>query len=242
MKYWLAYIFVLVLFSCKKENMFDCLKPFGSVETETRTVSVFNQIVISSKVNVYLKQDNYYEVSVKAGKNMLSNIHTEAANGVLTIKDKNTCNFVRDPKNHIDIYITAPHFKYIKQLGEGTVYCVNTIQEDTLIIRIEASGDVHMDINTHLFDGSTHGNGDCYVSGTTDYFYYNYNGTNFIYASGLNVHSYIYLESHSVGHAYVNANNIGMDAALFTDGNIYYTGTPAFMHYTSRGKGSVIKE
>ncbi|GAB4204391.1 MAG: hypothetical protein Fur0023_12160 [Bacteroidia bacterium] len=230
----------LSFLSCKKENAFDCVKPTGKIITETRQTPYFHTIIINDKLDVYLKQDNL-NVSVKAGKNIIQNIITEVKNETLYIANNNKCNFIRDPQKKIEIYIHLPHLKYLKHNGSGNIYSVNTFVQDTIVIRMETPGDVHLNVQTKYFGGSTHGNGDLYVSGQTDYFYYHYNGTNFIYAEQLKINQYCYLESHSVGHAYVNIDHIGMDATLFSNGNIYYRGNPTYLHSSSKGKGKVIQ-
>lgn len=240
-----SYLFISVLIllsnNCQKENAFDCLKPTGKIITETRQTPSFHTIIIKDKIDVYLNQSNLFNVSVKAGKNIIDNVITKVENETLYISNSNKCNFIRDPKKKIEVYVDLPELKYLKHNGSGNIYANQTFVQDSMIIRIESPGDVHLQIQTHYFGGSTHGNGDLYVSGQTDYFYYNYNGTNFIHAENLKINNYTYLESHSVGHAYVNIDNIGMDAALFSNGNIYYRGNPTYIRYSSKGKGKVIR-
>jgi hypothetical protein len=241
MRWWMILILSFYFNSCKKENAFDCIKPTGKIISETRNVSNFHTIIVEDKIDVYLKQDNF-NVMVKAGKNLINNVRTEVKNETLYVSNNNKCNFIRDPKKKIEVYIDLPYLKYLKHIGSGNIYSLNTFIQDSLIIRMETPGDVHLQVQTHYLGGSTHGNGDLYVSGKTDYFYYNFNGTNFIYAENLQVNNYIYLESHSVGDAFVNADNIGMDVALFTNGNVYYSGNPVFLNYSSKGKGKVVKK
>lgn len=239
------FIYTVILFvllaGCKKDNNFNCPVFTGKTITEERNISYFHTIIIQDKIDVYLKQDANIRINVKAGKNLISNIKTEVKNETLYVSDKNKCGFIRDPKKKIEVTISLPKIKYLKHTGSGNIYTLNTFIQDSIIIRMETPGDIHLQVQTNYFGGSTHGNGDLYISGNTNYFYYNYNGTNFIYASNLKINNYTYLESHSVGHAYVNINNAGMDAALFSDGNIYYSGTPNYLNYTSKGKGTVIK-
>ena len=241
--YFTPFIFLLLFISsCQKENAFDCLKPWGKIIEEIRPASPFHTIVVQDNIEVYLKQEAF-QIRVKAGKYLIDNVYTEIVNETLYIRNKNQCHFIRDPKKKIEVYVHLPKLKYLKHTGYGNIYTINTFVQDTMILRMETPGDVHLQVQTHYFGGSTHGNGDLYISGNTDYFYYYYNGTNFIYASPLSILHYAYLESHSVGHAYLHLSaNSGMDAALFSHGNIYYTGNPSYLKYTSKSKGIVIKQ
>lgn len=240
----IIFISISLLFfsNCKKDNPFDCFTPSGKIISETRSASAFHTIIIKDKMDIYLQQDSEYKIEVKAGKNIIHNVITEVKNETLYISNNNRCNFIRDPKKKTEVNISLPQLKYLKHTGSGNIYSINTFVQDTIIIRIESPGDVYLKVQTHYFGGSTHGNGDLYISGSTDLFYYNYNGTNFIYADNLQIQQYAYLESHSVGHAFININSAGMDAALFSNGNIYYYGNPNYLNFHSKGKGKVIKK
>lgn len=229
-------------YACNKKNTFNCFTPAGKYTTEHRSLPSFHSIVIQDNIDVYLTQNSEYTAVVKAGKNLISNIHTEVKNETLYISNENKCNFLRDPKKKVEAYIHLPELRYLKHIGSGNISTLNTFVQDTLLLRIESPGDVRISVQTNYTGGSTHGNGDLYISGGTNYFYYYYNGTNYIHAENLKINNYTYLESHSVGHAYVNINNAGMDAALFSNGNIYYSGNPIFLNYYTRGKGTVIKQ
>ena len=68
----------------------------------------------------------------------------------------------------IKLYITAPYFKHIKNIGLGTIENLGTITQDEINIRIENSGDVKLNLDTKRVTGSVHGNGDLYLTGTTN--------------------------------------------------------------------------
>ncbi len=100
-----------------------------------------------------------------------------------------------------------------------------------------------VDLNTYRITGSAHGNGDMYLTGTTNRLESDYTGTNYLYAYGLTVSEYVYLHSVSIGHAYVNAPENGlMDIGIDRAGNVYYKGNPSTIHLTKNGKGNLIQE
>ena len=101
----ILFVFAFVVNSCKKENLYDCFKPTGTIETRVIEVSDFQHVVVFDKIDLYLTQGPNFEVKLEAGKNLFMNIKTTVSNGTLTIDNINKCNFVRSPKKKIVAYI-----------------------------------------------------------------------------------------------------------------------------------------
>lgn len=239
-------IFIICMsafFSCKKENMADCFTSAGKTNVIYHDVKDFNCIELNDKMDLYLTQGSTFEVKVEAGANLQRLIKTELEGETLRVDNHNTCNFVRGYDHKISVYVTAPNFKHIKHAGLGTIKSVNTIIQDEISYRNENSGDLKLDVNTKKILGSSHGNGDTYLTGISESLEIDYNGTNYLYADGLNVTSYIYLHSLTIGHTYIKAPENGlMDIIIERSGNIYYTGNPSVIHLTKKDKGDLIKE
>lgn len=229
--------------SCKKESMCDCVKSTGPTNVIYRDVKDFNCIFLRDKMDLYLIQGPEFEVKVEAGENLQRLIKTELDGETLKVFNNNRCNWVRGYKHKIKVFITAPNFKYIQHAGLGTIESSNTIVQNEIKLRTENSGDLRLDMNMHKIVASAHGNGDMYLSGSTDILENDYTGTNYLYANGLNITSYVYLHSVSIGHAHINAPENGlMDIIIDRAGNIYYKGNPAEIRLTKNGKGELIRE
>lgn len=241
-----VYIYFLLLAgftSCKKENLCDCVKVTGAGNVIYHDVQGFTCIDVKDKMNLYLTQGPNYEVRVEAGRNLQPLIKAELDGETLKVFNTNRCNWVRGYKHKIDVYITAPYYKYIINNGVGPVKSVNTIVQDTITLKTGNSGEIRLDLNTKVTMCSAHGNGDIYLSGTTKNLQNDYTGTNFLYANELWVSDYVYLHSVSIGHAYINAPPNGlMDIVLERAGNIYYKGDPARINVVKNDKGNLIKE
>lgn len=234
---------LFLFFSCKKENLCDCVKSTGPTNVIYRDLKDFNCIFLKDKIDLYLTQGPQFEVRVEAGANLQKLIKTELDGETLKVYNNNRCNWVRGYKHKIKVYVTAPYFKYLKHGGLGVIQSLNTITQDTISLRTENSGDFRLDLNTYRVVGSAHGNGDMYLTGTTDRLESYYYGTNYLYAYGLNISSYVFLDSYSIGHAYINAPENGlMDIKIDRAGNIYYKGNPATINLTRNGKGNLIQE
>ncbi len=243
-KVYILLLFLLgFLFSCKKENLCDCVKSTGPTNVIYHDVQNFTCIDVKDKINVFLTQGPNYEVKVEAGRNLQPLIKAKMEGDTLHIFNTNRCNWVRGYKHEINVYITAPHFKYILHNGVGPMRTTNRIVQDTLTCRTNNSGELRLDADIGVIMCSAHGNGDIYLTGITDNLQNDYTGTNYLYAADLTVRKYIYLHSVSIGHAYVNAPPGGlMDIHMERSGNIYYKGEPSQINLVKNGKGDLIKE
>lgn len=233
----------MALFSCKRENLCDCLTSTGPTNVIYRNVQNFNSIVLEDKMDLFLTQGPNYEVRVEAGANMQRLIKTELDGETLKVMNDNTCNWVRGYNHSIKVYVTAPYFKYIKHAGLGTMQSLNTIVQDEITARNENSGDLRLNVNVQKVTGSSHGNGDTYLTGQTQQLAYDYVGTNYLFTSELEVKNYMYLHSVTIGHSHIKAPENGlMDIIIEKAGNVYYSGNPKTINLTRRGKGQLIKE
>jgi len=229
--------------SCKKENSCDCLKSYGDIVTETRNLASFNTLQSFDKIEVYYIQDTTATTctaKVVTGKHLMSNISTEVSGGVLQIKNKNTCNFVRGSHNEVTVYVTAPHVKNFIQDGVGTMYSGNTIKQDSVGYNVRNSGDIHLNVDVNVVHGSMFGIGDIYLSGNCQNHLVNSTGECFINAQDLQVAAYCYVSYKSTGEAHVNVSG-ELDVVINYTGNIYYTGSASVIRKTVNGSGDLIK-
>ncbi len=242
-KFILTVIICFIFFSCKKENMCDCIKSSGAHIATYRDIVDFNCIELKDKMDLYVAQGSEFEVRIEAGKNLQSLIKTELDGETLRVFNNNRCNWVRGYDEKIKVYITAPYFKYLLNSGIGNIESINTITQDLITFRTGSSGDIILNVNTGTIRASAHGNGDIYLSGTTNSLENDYTGTNFLYASDLQVANYVYLHSVSIGKAYVNAPQNGlMDVVIDQSGNVYYSGNPKTVNLTKNSTGDLIKQ
>lgn len=245
-RYYLIALGFLSLFpSCRKENALDCFKANGKDRSDLRILGDFHTVEISSKIDVTILQGSDYSVEVIAGKNIIKNLSAKVSNGVLLIDNLNTCNFVRGYKRGIKVNITASHIQKVINNGVGTITFSEGFTEDTLVVRAESSGDIHVNGAYNQIRTSSHGNGDMYVSGSCNSFFIYAKGTNFVHAEDLKVKDYIFVHSLTLGDCHINAESLNkLEANIQDDGNVYYKGEPLSITDFSDGKtkGRMIKE
>lgn len=234
----------LLAFACKKDNALDCFKSSGTQTTELRYPGVFSAVHLADKMEVTIEQGNDYKVEVSAGKHLLRNISTVVSNGTLTIVNNNTCNFVRGYKRTISVKVTLPKLSFAKNEGVGPMY-ISNFQEDTLLVRAESSGDIHISGAFDQLKTSSHGNGDTYVTGKANSFFIFTNGTNYVHAEDFVVKDYMFVHTLTLGDCFVNASQVQEFAFnIAGNGNIYYNGNPPIVNDVSekKTKGRIVQE
>jgi hypothetical protein len=237
-------IIALFFTACKKENSLDCFKSNGTEITNTRTVGQFTIIKVYDKIDLNISNGTETKVDVVAGKNIIKNIKTKVVDGVLSIDNANKCNFVRGYKRKITVNVTLPYLVRVENHGVGTTRFAEDFNQDTIQVRAENSGDIHVYGTFNQVRTSSHGNGDIYLNGSCNTLYVYTYGTNLLNGENLKINNYVFVESISIGDCFINAPSGGkLEYNIWRSGNIYYKGNPAEINnFKGDGKGQLIKQ
>lgn len=222
----------------------DCFKSTGTEVTDSRSPGQFKIIEVFDKIDLNISKGNEFKVEVVAGKNVIKNIKTKVTDGVLIIDNTNKCNFVRGYKRKVTVNVTLPYLVRVENHGVGTTSFDESYAQDTIQVRAENSGDIHLNGIFNQIKTSSHGNGDIYLNGVCNtLFVYTY-GTNLLKAENLIVNTYVFVESISIGDCFINAPSGGkLEYNIWRSGNIYYKGNPAQINnFQGTGKGQLIKQ
>jgi hypothetical protein len=217
-----------VLLSCRKENIADCVTSNGPEVVQQRMPGEFNNLVVYDKFDVTIRRGAEYKLEIKAGRNMLKHIVTRNEGGILYIQNRSTCNFVRGYKRVLEVVVTCPYLRRAENSSVGTMRFEEGYEQDTIVLRAESSGDIHLNGNFNQVRTSSHGNGDVYLNGTSSsLFVYTY-GTNFVHAENFLVSDFAFVDTYSIGDCYINGTRLrSLEFNIWKSGNIYYTGNPA---------------
>lgn len=227
--------------SCNNEEAWDCFKTTGEEAAEIRELSLFNQIDIKDEIALVLVQDSAQFVEVVGGKNLLPKVITEIDNGVLSIRNENTCDPVRSFKRELIVKVHSPDIRKIY-----TESVKNITSEDTLFypsLTLEVFNGVG------VFEVLLKGNFSCYVhsgsldinvSGHADSVYLYNAGLGFVDCKNLKT-SYFHLNHNSTGDAHVFSNG---QLIIENDGvgTVYYRGNPTSILVTHPANKNVVNE
>lgn len=137
------------LFSCDRENAADCFKKTGAITTREFDLQPFHSIVVMDEADIYLGNGTHQQVEIKAGKNLIPEIHFEVQDSILTITNDNRCNWTRTPENP-GIYIQNNQLKKIEIYDYVNFYTPDTLHLDRLQIYSDGTGnfDMILDVNS----------------------------------------------------------------------------------------------
>jgi hypothetical protein len=235
------FIFSLVLISCKKENLCDCLKGTGEIVKEKRTIADFNSLEVHKNIYVTITQDSVNSIEVEAGENLLSLIETEVREGQLYITNNNTCNWVRSYEKEIHVYVHVKNLANINSYSSKDINSTNTITSPVLYIHNYFNGNIFLDIATdESYTKQMGAGGDITITGQSDYNYVFDQGYGFVYLQNLQSNRALIWQK-GTGDIHLNVRD-KLDVRIDHFGNVYYSGNPEIILQPSEGSGRLIHE
>ncbi|MCC6720695.1 MAG: DUF2807 domain-containing protein [Bacteroidia bacterium] len=242
----IIFIISVLNFSCMKEQLNDCFQSTGADISITKQLNSFSKINIGENFNIILKQDTSQNEHIKitGGKNIISQIVTNVKNGTLSVKNRNTCNFVRSYKRKITLEI---YVKYLDEIILTSVAELNTpdtlyFENRTIKIKNLGLGDVKINIKSGFLDIQSINSGSLTLSGFSNIMSCSIEEVSSFDALNLLCDD-IYIDCHSPLNCYVFPK-IKLYAKLFNSGNVFYrNGSDDLKTYLveKRGSGSLLK-
>jgi hypothetical protein len=229
---------LLILFAaCQKENSCDCIKRTGEIIKDKRTLPAFNEIDVEDNLNVFIKEDSIFDVTVEAGENIAPLIKTDVVDGILFIRNKNRCNWTRSYKKPLNVYVTLPKVRYITSDGTGDIKSLNSITTPILDIQIKNSGNIELTVNNERVLTHMHGSGDVTLHGSTHEHDCSIGGTAYIYARDLET-SYTYIHTFTLGNSYIQAKDL-LICLMEEKGDTYCYGNPSVIQKDQLSSGQL---
>ncbi len=235
---------LLVLTACKKEGPGGCVTSTGRVIYEERALPDSpDSVFIYGEMDVFLTQEKKPRLYLKAGENLLPGLVTRIQGKSLIIEDLNTCAFLRDLGHRPEIHLTFSTLKYIGFETSGNIVSTNTLTLPQLRLEChDGAGSVRLDVNTdecwflqHSGTGAT----DFVITGITRYSYIYCQGYGPFDLRGLQTTGYAQVVHRGSNHCYVHSAGI-LQAEIWQNGDIYYTGGPTTIWKSGDGTGQLI--
>jgi len=242
MKNTLLFLFaVSALVSCRKPENRICFKSNGPEKTIEVSVDAFNRLFLNPHVAYVLVQDSLNKLEITGGENLVNHIAYEVKDGLLEIKNKNKCAFLRKSK---ELVVTIHFTELINVHYEGSVYLksVGTIKSDYFVLQVrDGAGPVTLDLKSIIIDADiSHGWGDYTLTGETQVARISARSNGYCNTYGLNVSDSIYIASETPGNVKVRVDGIPLYGYIKGSGNIWYQGTPSFISVVQTGEGRVV--
>jgi hypothetical protein len=136
----------------------------GTVVSEDRDVSMFDQIHLKGAGKVILTRAASHSVRVKTDDNIMPHILTEVENGKLIISHerKNVRPTV------LVLYIAAANLQGVSISGSGDITGNEEFNSDRFYADITGSGDISLSVSAERLESNISGSGSIYLSGSAD--------------------------------------------------------------------------
>lgn len=164
---------LLLLSGCNSENALDCFQKSGDIVSKDFFVKDFNRIQVWERVQLIIEQGDTQRVRVETGENLLEEIEVRVLDSVLTVSDRNSCNFVRD-YDVTKVYVTSPNIKQIRNSSGLTVESrgvlrysfLDLVSEDRLSIdEYHIDGDFRLTVDVDWLNINANGISRFYITG-----------------------------------------------------------------------------
>ncbi len=135
----------------------------GQIVSQTRELPWFNTISVSSAINVFITQGEYFEVKVKADDNLIEYIKTEVRKDELVIGMTTNINTGRSSTT--EVHITAPAFLSVKASGASNVSSRGIIRQENIQIRGSGAADIRLNLDAAFMELKCSGASDARIEG-----------------------------------------------------------------------------
>jgi hypothetical protein len=237
--FFLVMVFSGLLSGCGKDGGV-CVSNSGPIIKQSRQLPEFTRISLNDNVCLILTTNADSSVYVEAGQNIISGIKTTVENGQLTLSNSNTCNWLRDYKKPVNVYLPARKIWLIEYDGSGDVSSSGTLKMDSLKVEVWG-GCGTIDLSLDIMQGSFSLN-----MGTVNFKLRGISAITSVYTGDYGLYDgrdlrtgYTFITSKGSNNCYVSASNT-IEATIESIGDIYYTGNPVTVKSTITGTGKLL--
>lgn len=218
---------------------------FGTLDSdgqsrESRNLSNFSAISVTSGIDLYINQGKTESVSVSADKDKMDKIVTEVKDGTLNIYVENgKWNWFNWNNKPVKVYVTVKDLNSVSATGGSDVYSEKKL--DLIKLKVSATGgsDIKLEVDADEIVCQTTGGSDVSLSGTATVFKGSSTGGSDLKASELKS-SYCSVSSTGGSDVYVWAEKeISISATGGSD--VYYKGAARVVKSSSTGGSDIHK-
>lgn len=209
----------------------------GNVEEETRDISGFTGVLVSSGIDVFLSEGENFEVRVVADENLMDVIETRLNGRTLDVGTENMS--IRNAKSK-KVYVTLPELSALKISSAGDCKGQTIFHCDKLELGVSSAGDLSLKVEANRIDLNISSSGDAKLAGKADVFNASLSSAGDLHAFDL-VAGKVKVDVSSAGDARVHATDeISMSAS--SAGNIHYQGDAKVIRSSESSAGDIIKK
>ncbi len=229
----------MALGGCDKDSGSDCSRSFGSFITEPRELGNFDRVEMEGRVDVDYRFAPTPSVEVYFGENLIEEVSTEVANGLLKIENKTECNWLRDLSKVPRVTVYAPTLaEWVNRASGDITFGDSLSSPDFTYQQWESNGMVKLLLNTGTAKIYCHvGFTELTANGRTQNAELFNGGVGKFNATGL-IAQDVSINNSSLQDLFCTAENY-LYAAIYANGNVRYRGQPTTIETNLQGSGRV---
>jgi predicted small secreted protein len=227
----LMFLALITLSSCNTM----CVQGTGEVVTRQIDLNVMKGIVQSSVVPVEIGFGMNQKVEITGHENLIALLETSVESDLWYIDFKeNVC------PDGMRIKVTLPVLEKISIEGSGNVTGVTPFQSPKLVLWIQGSGDLSLEVSSEDIEVEVDGSGDVKLSGRTNELSVEIDGSGDVDASTLNAKE-VKIDIDGSGDVKTQVAD-ALEVDLNGSGSVYYKGDPPAIKMNKNGSGEVVKD
>jgi hypothetical protein len=243
----ISYILVLLLLqSCIKVSIDDCLQSSGNTVTREVELEMFTKILVHEGIALTIAQADTQKVEVTTGSNLVDDVSFKVVDSQLIIEDPNNCDWTRNYAA-VKVKIYTPN---LTEIRSSTQYDINSegqlafptlqlLSEDYYDNSLNNSGDFKLNLTCNSLRTVTNGFSNFIVSGQVQML-------NIFVASGSSRFEGGNLIANEIVLYHRGSNDLILYPIDKISGNLYSTGNvilknkPPIIDVTGHYKGKLI--
>ncbi len=201
----------------------------GNIITESRNVSAFTGVSVSSGIEMELKMGSPASVQVEADDNVIESIETTVSNGQLTIRTRG----MNLNNAHMKVLITTPGIDQLKASGGAEIQVNKLVSETRIACQASGGASIEGDLDAPEISVEASGGAEITLTGRTRNLSVEASSGGSIHAAQL-MSEQTKASASSGASAHVHSS-VSLDAHASSGGELSYRGGGALIQGESSG-------
>lgn len=235
-------LFLAVAFSCSDINRFDCLKSAGQPSmNHLRNDQPFHTISIRDDIHLVVHPGQQCMSMIHGPENLLNKIDVSLEDSVLHVRNRNTCNWVREFGQEITFHLYTPEIRSIQFGGTGNLSFTDTLRQPSFSLEVwNGHGDLRPLLEADNATFKLH-SGVAVLSPQGQAQYMDVYASGMGQIDGLGFHAQrVFAQHYGSNDAFIRAEEL-LQVRIISVGNIYYTGGAQTEVIERQGEGELIR-
>lgn len=214
--------------------------PVKAQENRNVALTNFNEVTVSSGIDLYLTQSNSENIRVSAHKELIQDVLVKKEGSKLIITYKNNTGWSRLFKGEsIKVYVNYKTLQAITASGGSDVYGQNKLKAERLNIKATGGSDLKLDVATTDLEVYVSGGSDADLKGSSKNMIVHASGGSDLDALNL-ITDYAKVEVSGGSDANIYVNK-GLEASATGGSDVKYKGNPSVRKTSSSKSGDVTR-